>query len=250
MPVLALVHTVASLVPVFESLRREIAPDVESFNIVDESLLQTTIRTGELTPLTTRRLAGYVASAEEAGADAVLVTCSSVGAAAEAARPLVDIPVLRVDEPMVDEAIAIASGEGGSVGVLATLRTTLEPTADLLRRRAEGGGGDAVDAVARVVEGAFEALRAGDAERHDTLVRDALRSLASEVDVVVLAQASMARVLDERTVDEIGVPVLSSPRFGLARAADVVRNAVRAARAGQATPRATPALGVASSVRS
>jgi Asp/Glu/hydantoin racemase len=224
MPTLAFVHTVASLVPIFDRLAREIAPDVETFNIVDESLLRTTIRQGRLSPATARRLAGYVASAEAAGADAVLVTCSSVGAAAEAARPLSTIPVLRVDEPMADAAVDIARAEGagrsegGRIGVLGTLATTLEPTADLVGRRAAAADAT-VEVVPRLAEGAFEALGNGDGERHDALVRDALVALAREVDVVVLAQASMARVVDSLAPDSVDVPVLSSPRYGVERAA-------------------------------
>jgi Asp/Glu/hydantoin racemase len=221
MPTLAFVHTVASLVPIFDRLAHEIAPEVETFNIVDESLLRTTIRQGRLSPATARRLAGYVASAEAAGADAVLVTCSSVGAAAEAVRPLSSVPVLRVDEPMADAAVEIARAAGGRIAVLGTLSTTLEPTADLVRRRASAVEASVV-VVPRLAEGAFEALGSGDGERHDTLVRDALVAVAGDVDVVVLAQASMARVVDSLPSDALTVPVLSSPRYGVQRAADVL----------------------------
>jgi Asp/Glu/hydantoin racemase len=223
MPTLALVHTVASLVPVFDRLAREIAPGVETFNIVDESLLRTTVREGSLSPLTSRRLAGYVASAEAAGADAVLVTCSSVGPAVEAARPLSGIPVLRVDEPMADEAVAIAARERGRIGVLGTLRTTLDPTSDLVGRRAAAVRVE-VTVSSRLADGAFDALAAGDTETHDRIVRDALTELARDVDVVVLAQASMARVADALGPASVDVPVLSSPRFGLQRAVEVLQS--------------------------
>jgi len=244
---LALIHTVGSLDPVFRDLLAEVAPDASVSSTVDEDLLGETIAAGTIPPETAARLERHVRSALEEGADAVLVTCSSMGPAVDAlaARGL---PVMRVDEALADTAIRA----GSRIGVIATLSTTLEPTAALIRRRATALGRDEgdVEIVTELVEGAFAELKAGRLDRHDELVRAGLRRLIPRVDVVVLAQASMARVLDERTVDEIGVPVLSSPRFGLARAADVVRNAVRAARAGQATPRATPALGVASSVRS
>jgi aspartate/glutamate racemase len=132
----ALIHTVASLLPVFGALCAELTPGVDVFNIVDESLLQDTIRAGRLQPITRRRLAGYVISASEAGADAVLVTCSSVGPAVELSRDLVAIPVLRVDEPMADQAVTI----GSRVGVAATLATTLEPTSALIQARAAAAG--------------------------------------------------------------------------------------------------------------
>lgn len=192
-------------------------PDAEVFHIVDESLLGVTRKTGKLTPATRRRVLGYVESAAEAGADLVVVTCSSIGPAVDASRDFVPVPVLRVDEPMADEAVRL----GARIGVLATLRTTLEPTAELVERRARDAGLE-VEVVARVCDGAFDALSAGDRERHDELVRDGLRGLAREVDVVVLAQASMARVADTLPDDERPVPILASPRLGVERAAELV----------------------------
>src|SRR3954463_10128501 len=96
---IAIIHTVSGLVPTFKKLTEELMPGVETFNMVDESLLQNTIRAGHLEPQTARRLVTLVGLAEEAGAEAVLVTCSSVGRAVEAAQSFVNIPVLRVDRP-------------------------------------------------------------------------------------------------------------------------------------------------------
>src|SRR3954451_22720812 len=133
---LPLVHTGTFLAPVFTNLCKELMPDVKVFNIVDESLINNTIAANHLTPTTSRRLAQYLQSAEEAGADAILVTCSSVGPAVEAARPFVNVPVLRVDQPMADEAVGI----GRRIGVIATLPTTLEPTVNLIKARAAAQG--------------------------------------------------------------------------------------------------------------
>jgi Asp/Glu/hydantoin racemase len=124
---------------------------------------------------------------------------------------------------MADEAVRL----GTRVGVLATLRTTLEPTADLVARRAEAAGKD-VQVVSRVADGAFDALSAGDRDRHDELVRDGLRELARDVDVVVLAQASMARIVDALPDEERPVPVLTSPRLGMGRVAELLSSAAAA----------------------
>ena len=51
-----------------------------------------------------------------------MVTCSSIGRAVETAAELVATPVLRVDRPMAEQAVARAS----RIGVVATLPTTLE----------------------------------------------------------------------------------------------------------------------------
>jgi Asp/Glu/hydantoin racemase len=216
---LALLHTVSGLVPTFGQLCQELVPEAEVFHMVDESLLKNTIRSGHLTPTTARRVVGHVASAEEAGADVVLVTCTSIGAAVEMARSLVGVPVVRVDEAMADDAVR----RGRRIGVAATLPTTLEPTTDLLRRRAAAAGGATREVVPYLCEGAFEALGAGDTARHDAAIADGLRALMAQVDVIVLAQASMARVAQSLPESDQQVPILSSPRSGVQRAADVLR---------------------------
>src|SRR5690606_5902524 len=100
--------------------------------------------------------------------------------------------------------------KGKRIGVIATLRTTLEPTANLVQRRAALVGKE-IEINARLCEGAFEALMGGDAAKHDELVAKALRQLMQEVDVILLAQASMARVVDTLADEDKGVPILASP---------------------------------------
>ncbi|MFO0810674.1 MAG: aspartate/glutamate racemase family protein [Gemmataceae bacterium] len=214
---LGLIHTSATLVPVFAALCRERLPSVEVFNIADDSLIKDVIARGELTAKTARRVAGHVASAEEAGAEFILVTCSSIGAAVEAAAPLTGIPVLRVDQPMADEAVRV----GRRIGVIATLPTTLAPTADLIRRRAALAGKD-VALMPRLCEGAFDALMGGDAATHDAMVAAALTELAAQSDVIVLAQASMARVAEGLPERDRRVPVLTSPPLAIDHLAKIL----------------------------
>src|SRR5436305_10377168 len=133
---LGLVHTSATLVPVFAQLCKEELPGVNVFNIADDSLVKGIIAEGSLTPTIARRVASYLESAELAGADYIMVTCSSIGPAVEAAAKLMGVPVLRVDQPMADKAVAT----GKQIGIIATLNTTLEPTADLIQRRAYKAG--------------------------------------------------------------------------------------------------------------
>jgi Asp/Glu/hydantoin racemase len=213
---LGLIHTSATLVPVFADLCKELLPGVETFNIADDSLIKEVIVAGRLTPSVSRRVAGHVIAAQEAGADQVLVTCSSIGEAIERAAALVEIPVLRVDQPMADEAVRI----GGKIGVAATLPTTLGPTTDLIRRRAAVAGASPT-IVSRLCEGAFDCLMSGDSTKHDALVAEALLDLAATCDVVVLAQASMARVVGQLGDAAPKTPMLSSPRLAISYLATV-----------------------------
>ena len=203
---LGLVHTSATLVPLFAALCKEKLPGVEVFNIADDSLGKGIREAGSITPTISKRVAGYIESAELAGADYIMVTCSSIGPAVEAAAKQRGVPVLRVDLPMAEQAVQT----GRRIGVVATLRTTLEPTADLISRRAVAAGKQ-IELTARLAEGAFEALMSGDAATHDAKVTALLRELSQQVDVIVLAQASMARVVDALAAEDKRVPILASP---------------------------------------
>lgn len=230
-----MIHTIAALVPTFKDLAASLLPDVDVFHVVDESLLTVTRRSGRITPATRRRLLGYATAAEDLGVDAILVTCSSVGPIVNQIEPFIDVPLLRIDAAMADRAIDL----GRRIGVLATLRSTLEPTRDLIESTARARGIEP-DVRAVVCDGAFEAVTSGDLARHDELVRVGLRDLAADRDVIVLAQASMARVADQLPTNELGVPVLSSPRLGLERLATILAGDPVSARDCARSPRPRP----------
>lgn len=107
---------------------------------------------------------------------------------------------------MADKAVQT----GRRIGVIATLSTTLEPTADLILRRA-GLAGKQIELTSRLCDGAFDALMRGDGAKHDAIVAAALKEMSKGVDVIVLAQASMARVVEALPVAERQIPILASP---------------------------------------
>ncbi len=217
---LAFVHTMPALIGLFADLARQVlADDVEVWHIADEVLLKAVLAAGGLTPFVYRRVAEHAMAAEQAGADVVQLTCSSISPCAEVAQALVSIPVLKVDEPMVDRALSL----GRRIGVAATASTTLKPTSELVRARAAVLGRQ-VEVEAMLCEGAYAALRAGDLETHDRLVRATVLELSSRNEVVVLAQASMARVVEALAPAETTVPILSSPRLAVERAKAVLNS--------------------------
>jgi len=192
-------------------------PETTIFHMVDESLIKDTVREGRLRRVTIRRLLAMIESAEMAGADAVLVTCSSIGAGVALAQKLFDIPVIRVDEAMAEAAVRM----GRRIGVMATLTTTLEPTTALLREKAREAGVE-IDVVESLCDGAFDAVLAGDATTHDRILSHALKHEMKGVDVVVLAQASMAGVVKTMPRGILTMPVLSSPELAVLQARDVL----------------------------
>ena len=196
----------------FAQLAKEHLPGFTIFHMSDESLIRNTMAAQGLTKTTVRRLGQMVGSAHEGGADAVMVTCSSIGAAVPLVQEMYDFPVLRIDEAMAE----IAVQTGRRIGVAATVRTTLEPTIALLKATADRAQRE-VEIVPSLAEGAFEAVLAGDTARHDELVKAELAGLMKKADIIVLAQASMARVVAGMDTSG-GPPILSSPEPALKRA--------------------------------
>jgi len=214
---LALLHTSPVHVPVFDALRDTHHPGLELRHFVDAELLERARRDGpEAVGGDVRQALGRAA---RAGARAVLCTCSTIGGVAEAQAAAAGVPVLRVDRPMAAAAVAA----GPRVTVLAALHSTLGPTADLVEEEARRAGRP-VSVRTVLVDGAWDHFTAGATEAYVQRVAAAADAVTG-TDVIVLAQASMAPA---QRLTSAAVPVLSSPRPGLAAgAAAVAAAAVR-----------------------
>ena len=204
---LVMVHTVAGLIDLFDELRAEIDPDVPVRHVVQAELLTDAIDAGGLTDEIRARTRDALLEATEDAA-LVLCTCSTVGPGADDAAAQAGVPILRVDRPMAEAAVAA----GRRITVAATLATTIGPTADLVADAARRAGKEVeIDSV--VFAEARARLVAGDAEGHERIIADGLHEAAASADAIVLAQASMTPAL-ARCAD-IRVPLLTSPRSGL-----------------------------------
>ena len=207
---ICLIHTAPLMVQVFTPLCRERLPDVKVTQIINESMIKDTIEAGCVGQPTIDALQTFAEASFKLGVELVMVTCSSIGPAVDIIQSRFQKPVLRVDEPMAEAAVA----RGTRIGVAATLRTTLEPTSALLLRKAQEAG-KPVQLIECLCDGAFDAVIAGDTDRHDALVSQAMIERLADVDVIVLAQASMARVAERLPPGAISAPVLSSPALAM-----------------------------------
>lgn len=218
---LAFLHVLPALATTFNELAVEVLPeDVALFHIVDEVLLHSILVQGGLSPAIVRRVIDHVTACEEAGMDAVQFTSTTISDCARVATSMVGIPVLTIDQPMVDQAVRL----GSRIGVVVTAHTTIEPTTNLVYARAEAAG-ESVEVDLVFCEGAYDALFAGEVETHDRIVLEAVRKLMARNEVVILAQASMARLAEAIPSEERTVPILSSPRPAMQRARRALENA-------------------------
>lgn len=215
-------HTVGlihAVIPAIEPLKAafgQLAPDVRLVNLLDEGLVSEIDRRGGLTPGLVRRLTTLVALAQEAGAELVLLTCTAYSPVADDVQRQSDIPVLKIDELMVREAV----GRATRIGLVATVPAGLNMQRQLIGQIAAELGRDIeLDAVLRPE--AFEALAGGRRAEHDAIVLAEVERLAGSNELVLLAQASMGH-LASRVPTGVRVPVLSSPTLAVAKVKELL----------------------------
>lgn len=218
---LAIIHTTPATIDTMKQLASELMPGIEIVNIMDDSILPELRDNGGRLEAVESRWLSYAHFAEQIGANCVLSACSSVGPLVSQASRELSIPVLRIDEAMAETAIE----KGKRIGVCATLQTTLGPTTELLKEKAQQAG-KTIAIVPLLVSEAYQRLQNGDPEGHDTLLAQRLEELAKDTDIVVLAQASMARVIP-RLPKSIQSRFVTSPRMGMERTAKVLAGLCR-----------------------
>ena len=192
-----------------QEVKKQLGGEAELFSLQDPSILADVRAAGYVTTAPAARLIGMYMKAAEEGCEALLNLCSSVGEVADCAQSVakfIGVPIVRVDEEMCREAVRL----GKRVGVMATLPTTLEPTKGTVARVAREMGRH-VDLIDCLVDGAFGL----DQDQFKRRLTDAAREIIDQVDVIVLAQGSMAYA-EEHLRGVFGKPFLGSPRFGAA----------------------------------
>ena len=200
MPRIALIHALQeSIAPLTAELDR-LWPECERMHLLDDSLSADLARSPHgLASSFDRRFAALGEYARGTGAEAILFTCSAFGRCIEGvAQRLAPLPVLKPNEAMIDEAVAL----GGRIGLVATFAPTLASMVGEFPGECEVHTALAL--------GALEALRAGDSRRHDALIAECAGRLVEEgATVIALAQFSMARAATE-VRERTGIPVLTT----------------------------------------
>lgn len=199
----ALVRTVNA------ELRKTFGENIEILNYQDESILREVGEQGHMTASAAARLVSLFMQAIRDGADAVLNCCSTVGEVVDASQgiaQLTGVPIVRIDEDMCRQAVLL----GNRIGIIATLASTMEPTRKTVLRMASEMNRQ-VTTVDCVMEGAFGAGQ--DVFRQ--MICDTVAEIIDRVDVILLAQGSMAYA-EEMLAEKFKKPVLSSPRCGVA----------------------------------
>jgi len=209
-PRIALIHaTPVSMDPIHAAFASG-WPAARTVNILDDSLADDRAQTPELTDLMFERFAVLSRYAFDAGADAILFTCSAFGPAIERAAQRLPIPVLKPNEAMFEAAMSC----GGRIGMLTTFAPSVAPLqAEFDEAASTRRPAPRLKTV--VVEAAMEALRRGDVATHNRLLCEKAGELGA-CDAVMLAQFSTSHAATDVRA-KVGVPVLTAPDAAVAK---------------------------------
>lgn len=197
----ALIHALRHSAAPIEAAFASLWPSARLMTVMDDSLSGDLATRGVLDEAMTARFLALARYAAGAGAEGILFTCSAFGPCIDACREaLAPLPVLKPNEAMVEEAVAM----GGRIGLLASFGPSLESLPAEFDAARPG-----VEVRTALARGALNALDAGDGVRHDRLAAEAAGAL-SECAVVALAQFSLARAAGA-VAAATGRPVLTTP---------------------------------------
>jgi len=205
-----LIHATAVAIGPIQNAFRDDWPEAELVNVLDDSLSTDLDAAGALTAAIKRRITTLAQYAFDLDARGILYTCSAFGDAIDLAKALLPIPVLKPNEAMFEDSLRY----GDRLGLLATFGPSI-PSMEREFQEMKERSGRRTQLTSFLAEGAMDALRAGDAARHNKLVAAAAAKL-DFCDAIMLAHfsTSLALPLVSKTVS---TPVLTSPHSAVAK---------------------------------
>ena len=197
----------------------EIIPEVTVAHHVDDTIQNSNFACapGIIPKENYYKFASYAYYLEKAGVDMILLACSTFNQAVEHARPMINIPILQIDRPMMDLAVM----NGKKIGLIATVPTTIPSSERLLKLAAQEAGKN-IEITTALCSKAFEEIKKGNVNNHNDLLLAEIEKLSHSVDVIVLAQISMSAL--EPMLKNTKIPVYNSGRTGFNRVREMLES--------------------------
>ena len=193
-------------------------PEARVSNLLDDSLFAWIREAGGVVPAMYEVFRDLTRHMVRRGADGILFTCSAFRPVIDACIDEFELPILKPNDAMIENALAA----GSRIAVIATVGPTIPSISAEIQEMAAARGQN-VELVPYVVERAFDTLARGDAATHDRLVAERARDIR-HCDAIVLAQFTLSRAVP--AVQAVnGIPVFNSPGAAVARMRTMVRGA-------------------------
>lgn len=214
---LGIIHAAVFTAQTVQKYIDEIIPEVSIMHLGDDTVQRDNlaVEVGTIPKKNYFKFVTYAHFLQEAGVDMILLGCSTFNRAVEYARPMIEIPMLQIDRPMMDLAVQ----DGHRIGLLATLPSTV-PSSERLLRLAADDAGKTIEIKTVLSSEAFKVLRAGNPEKHNEILLQEIDMLSQDVDAIVMAQVSMSVL--EPSLTNTRVPVYNSGRTGFAKVREML----------------------------
>jgi aspartate/glutamate racemase len=185
-PRVALVSSTRAVFAPMEAAFHEEFPQAQILHLLDETLIEDFRREGGLSPHSRHKALQMALTAQEGGVDAILVTCSTLSPSVDDFRPFLKIPVVKIDEPVIEEVVRKAE----EIGLLATAETVLKSVEPLVEKKAAETGRKI--SVRRFIKGDVWPILQRDPAAFYQAIADAAAEAAKECQAVILTQVSIA----------------------------------------------------------
>ena len=216
---LGIIHAALITTKSAQPFIEQIIPEVKVVHHVDDTIQNSNFASppGIIPKENYFKFAAYAYYFEKAEVDLILLACSTFNRAVELARPMINVPMLQIDRPMMDLAVK----DGKKIGLLATVPTTV-PSSERLLKLAASEAGKEIEITTVLCTKAFEEIKKGNVDKHNDLLLSEIDKLSLSVDAIVMAQISMSAL--EPLLKNTRIPVYNSGRTGFNKVREILES--------------------------
>ncbi len=207
-PRVALLSSTRAVFSPMEAAFKASFPEAQIIHLLDETLIEDFRQDGGLSARSRRKALQMAMTAQDAGVNGILVTCSTLSPSVDDFRPFITIPVVKIDEPVIEEVVQTAE----KIGLLATAETVLKSVEPLVLQKARQWGRNI--SIQRFIKGDVWPLLQRDPQAFYRAIGEVAAQAANECNAVILTQVSIAPA---REYVEAGIRdrVFASPLYAV-----------------------------------
>jgi aspartate/glutamate racemase len=204
----ALVSSTRAVFGPMDAAFREIFPEAQILHLLDETLIEDFRREGGLSPHSRHKALQMALTAQEAGIEGILVTCSTLSPSVDDLRPFLKIPIVKIDDPVIEEVVRKAD----TIGLLATAETVLKSVEPLVMKKARDSARKI--SVHPFIKGDVWPLLQKDPSAFYRAIAEAATRAARECQAVILTQVSIAPGRDY-VEEKLRSKIYASPTYAV-----------------------------------
>jgi len=206
-PKIALIHATRLAISPIENTFKDYWPDANIFNLLDEGLLKDIdfLSSQQMN----KRFQSLAIYAKSAGCEAILFSCSVFGHAIDSVKEVLDLPVYKPNEAMLDSIYQLVREKKElTILVMGTAQLSVDSLSFEINEWSKNNHAS-VKIEKFCVDDAFELLGKGQIDLHDALIVNAVKK-NQQTDLIVFTQFSMASAY-QRCKEVSSVPIFSAP---------------------------------------